>query len=209
MINKLKKYKILLNIAFFLAIVMSVIFFVAVPIIGKIKNQANEIQQRTTDAEISQARLAKLPEMEKRHEAFASQQKNLEVIINANQEVELIKKLESLAEETGNKITLTINDVTGKTQQKKDKGEDIKSSLPYDNFIVMQLSLEGYYDGFINFIHKLENLNNFVNITAIGLTKIQAESQNNNGSIDPASSETTLNKEILKSTVEVVVYIKK
>ena len=206
MINKLKQHKILVNISFFSVVTVVIMFFVAMPLIRKIKIQTDEIQQKIMDREINQSRLAKLPEMEKRHEIFASQQKNLEVIINSDQEVDLIKKLESLAEETGNKLTLKINDENGKTPQ---KGDDIKSKLPYNNYIVMQLSLEGYYEGFINFIHKLENLNNFVNVTSISLAKAVVENQENNGSAGYANNESVPSKEILKSSIEVVVYVKK
>jgi hypothetical protein len=211
--EKIIQNKIVINILLFLALLVAVVFLVILPLIRNIKKQAYGIQQKKIDNEISQKKLSNLPEMENRHAVFSDPKNNLDLIITSDQEVDFIKKMESLADETGNKIDMKIDDsqLTDKKDKKdkKDK-EDIKSKLPYDNFIIIQVSLEGDYSGLLKFLNKLENLDKFVNVTAINLNKAEKEKVRTDPYVATDNSESEIAKEeILRSVLEVIVYIKK
>ena len=213
--EQIKKYKILTSIGIFLAAVTVTVFFIVLPMIEKIENKANEIQRKIVDYELNQSRLSKLPEMEERHAIFERHKSDLDVIISSDKDVDLIKTLESLAEQTGNIVTMQISDAEEKKSPKKDsegksnkEKEDLKLDLPYDNYIVIQLMLEGNYEQFLNYLSRLENLKYYVNVTSVVLTKaekeIEAETTDKN-----KQSEEKQKKEVLKSLIELVVFVKK
>jgi hypothetical protein len=214
-----KKYNIPLNIAGFLAVLVLVLFFAILPLQKSIQKNSDEIQMKIIDDNISKSRISKIPEMEKVEASFAENKENLNIILNSNNEVDFIKKIEALAEETGNKIDLTIDDPASKNQKpaavSKDQA-DIKNNLPYSKYLSIQINLEGDYAGTLNFIHKLENMNYYVNIISLNMVRdIQDQASTNSGNISPfkanipgANNDAGKAKDnILKSNLGVIVYL--
>src|SRR3990172_790987 len=169
-----KKYKLWISLLAYAAAAVLLLFFLANPLIQKIKQKSEEIQKRTVDSEINLARISKLPEMRTVHEAFVQEEPNLNIIVDSSQEVDFIKKLENY----------TDQDVSKKPAAGKDKNEtdEIRASLPYGKYLVVQVILEGSYDNFLNFIYKLENFNYFVNVLSVSLGKEARENTQESGS---------------------------
>jgi len=222
-----KKYKLWISLLAYAAAAVLLLFFLANPLIQKIKQKSEEIQKRTVDSEINLARISKLPEMRTVHEAFVQEEPNLNIIVDSSQEVDFIEKLETLAEETGNKIELKIlenytdQDVSKKPAAGKDKNEtdEIRASLPYGKYLVVQVILEGSYDNFLNFIYKLENFNYFVNVLSVSLGKEARENTQESGSDSfipsnaddrgsPGAKSKIIEREKLRSSINIAVYIK-
>jgi hypothetical protein len=212
MINIWKKYNILINIAGFLVVLVLVLFFVIFPLQTSIQKNSDEIQRNIINSEMNRSRVSKIPEMEKVETAFAENKNNLNIILNSENEVDFIKKIESLAEETGNKIDLKIDETGSKNQKpavaSKDPS-DIKNNLPYAKYLSIQINLEGDYSGALNFIHKLENMNYYVNIISLNMVKSLQDKTTNNG--DKASpfrnNAIATGGDVLKSTLGVIVYL--
>lgn len=209
-----KKNKIWLIIAAYMLLLTAVFIFVVCPMVGKMSETRDIIQKKIIDNEINQSRIAKIPEMEGASQAFNARKNDMNVILDKNNEIDLIRKLETLAEITGNKINLEIAD----DQQKKavapkgKESEDIIKNLPSDKYILVQINLEGGYSELINFIHKLENFNYYVNIVSINASKDFSEEVGNNANpyAGDRASEKNLNfKEIIKSKIAAAVYLKK
>jgi len=226
--ENVKKNKILISIAVFLIFVFSIFFFVVESLVGKIKENASEIQKRLADEEANQSRIANLPEMEKVANLINDKQENLNVILNSAEEsekLEFIKQLENIARETDNEVSFKVDENKNqlvkkqaltpasaekggdaKAVQKKD--ESIKGNLKYDKFIIMQVSLQGRYRNFVDFLNRLEDFNYYVNPISFNLIKAEDERIDENMSAAPPTQE-IIKKEILKSNLELVVYIKK
>lgn len=210
----LKIYKIQLIIGTYVAVVFALLYFVGMPIIDKINNKADEIQQKKIDGELNEKRLADVPSMKENYNKFKDNEGDFTIVIEPNSEVELIKELEAIAAETNNKIEFRIQDVADVKTAAKQKGNegDIKTKLAYANYLSMKIAIEGDYVNLLNFIHKLENYKKTVNIISVSSEKKEPDmSAINPNPFDAASNtkKVAVGKEIVNSILDVVVYIKK
>ena len=225
--NFWKKYKVGVVSGIYFLILGIFIYGGIFTLVKQIKNEADEIQKKIIDNEIDNKNLAKIPQLTGDYEIFSAQEKNLDVILQKESEIEFIQSLENLAKETGNEISLKLieeESAQAKESQKKPtkaKGkeeEDIRSKLPFENYIAIQLELKGGYPELMKFLKKLENMEYYANVISFDLKKEerQEESNLNNPfvSFDTISvteekkKEENQPKEILKSLINLVVYIK-
>ncbi len=226
-----KKYKILIVTLTFLVLLLTIIFFVAKPFVNRIKEKADNIQKKKLDNQMDKKRIVQIPEMEEDEKNILGNEEEIDVILNHNGEVEFIKKLEEIAEQTGNKMTLNVDEKTANSKvkadgRKDDKEKSILNNLSYGDYINIKITLEGNYLEFINFINKLENFRYYVNIISLDLKKnvkitegINSEAPKS-GSIFSAPNPESLpknelekviskkEKDTLLSTINIIVYIK-
>lgn len=220
--NFWKKNKLQLSICIYLAMAILIYIVVVMPLILRIKEISNETQKMIVDEEINRSKISKLSDMREIHEAIRRNEDNFNIMIDSSQEVGFIKKLEALAESTGNKIEIKIDESNaGENSSKNTKSskaklaEDIMNILPHDRYLLIQLSLEGNYQGLMEFIYKLENFDYYVNVVSISLMK-DVKERAREVSNDIFSSSSALDKKntngtenILKSNIALVAYIKK
>ena len=228
--NIWKNHKLKIILTAYALVAAALVYFLVIPLVAGIRSKSDDIQEKMIDSQINQSRLSNIPQMEKDYAAFQDKKDLFNVVLNANDEVSFIKKLESLAQETGNAITLQVDNTNQKPAvatnvKKKDLG--IKDSLSYSNYVSMQINLTGNYAGLVNFMHKLENDDHYVNIISMDLSKTTQTEEGNapaqtqssgfgvfapsdgNGNPSPAPKAVETDKDILKSVLNVVVYIKK
>jgi len=210
----IKKYKLQLIVTFYAAIAAAFFCFIVWPSVNKIADKASEIQQKRIDGELNEKRLALVPAMEENYNEFKNNENNLNIIIDSAKEVDFIKELEALADQTGNKIEFNVPDSADNSAAKPKSAEgDIKGKLAYTNYLSMQIALEGSYSSLLNFMHKLENYKNYVNIISISsekkITVDSSLSANSNpfAAADQAAKK-LLDKESINSILDVVVYNK-
>jgi len=233
--NIWKNHKLIVILVAYVVVAAVAVRFLVIPLVKEIQNKSDDIQEKIIDSQINQSRLSKIPQMEDDYGVFQEKKESLDVILDANDEVDFIKDLEAMAQETGNTITLQVDNSNSGNQKppaaaakKKDLG--VRDKLSYSNYISMQISLEGNYAGLVNFIHKLENDSYYVNIISMDLNKVtqteqsstpsqqqpsqsgvfSSNSNSNNTPFSPSTQTQTITKEkdVLKSTLSVVVYIK-
>jgi hypothetical protein len=230
-----KKFKLSIITITYLLLLLAIIFFFAKPFMGKIEEKADNIQKKTLDNQIDREKIGNISQMEETEKNIQKKNDMLNVFLSNDKEVEFIKKLENLADQTGNRMALTIDDANAaitaknakKPSAKKDDKKGILESLSYDSYVSMRINLEGNYLGLINFVNKLENFQYYVNIISLESKKSveikdnknsDAASTNSDIFSAPASSsqqsfpeepETKKEKDILSSTINVVVYTKK
>jgi len=207
-----KKYNLWISFGIFLAVIFPVCFFVILPIRKNIEANSDEIQKKNIDNEIYKERVRKIPDMEKMQTTLDANKNNLKIFLSGSSEVDFIKKIESVAEETGNKITLKIEDSTNKKPAKKEDKKDennIKNALPGNNkYVTIQISLEGNYENLFNFMRKLENINYYVNVISLDLNKTVVEKEASPfASTDEKKADVNVEKEIIKSNLEAIVYL--
>ncbi len=213
-----KKYKLWLSILITGILIGAAFFFVACKLIARIKAVSNVVQEKTIDNENSQSRIAKIPEMEAAQRSFQEREADLDATLDEDKEIDFIKKLEALAEVTGNRISLKIDEADQKKIEAakggKDAKESILGSLPYDKYITVQINLEGGYSELVNFIHKIENFGYYLNIVSINAVKnasaeAAAQTDRSPFSVSRSGGNITLEKETIKTVITVVVYLKK
>lgn len=214
----LKKYKLWLSVSITGILIGTALFFIAYKLIVKIKETSDVVQKKTIDNENNQSRIAKIPEMEAAQRSFLEREADLDATMGEDKEIDFIKKLEALAEITGNRISLKIDETEQKkiesAKKAKDAEKSILGSLPYDKYITVQISLEGGYSEFINFVHKVENLGYYLNIVSINAARNASQEAGTRTDRSPFSASSsggniTLEKETIKSVITLVVYLKK
>lgn len=215
----LKKYKSWLIVGITGIFFASSILFGAYKLIGKIKATSNTVQEKTIDSENNQSRIAKIPELEAAVRSFQERESDLDATMEESKEIDFIKKLEALAEITGNKISLKIDEAVQKKAETAKPGKDVKETilggLPYDKYITIQINLEGGYSELINFIHKIENFGYYLNVVSINAVKNaskETETQKDNSPFNAsrsAGNKITFEKETIKTVITIIVYLKK
>lgn len=199
-------------------LIVAAFFLIAYKLIVKIKSVSNVVQEKTIDNENNQSRIAKIPEMETAQRSFREREADLDAALDEDKEIDFIKKLEALAEITGNKISLKIDETDpkkiGAVKGGKDARESILGNLPYDKYITVQINLEGGYSELINFIHKIENFGYYLNIVSINAVKnvspeASAQKDRSPFSASRSGDQITLERDTIKTIITVVVYLKK
>jgi hypothetical protein len=219
--NFWKKYKVQTVLTGYILLLGIFIYGGIFTAVKNIKAGADEIQKKIINDEIDKKNLDKIPQLIGDYEIFSSQEKNLNVILQKESEVEFIQSLEDLAKETGNAISLKlieeegspVKDSQGKAPAKEKNQENIKSNLPYKDYIAIQLELKGGYPELMRFLKKLENMEYCTNVVAFNLKKEEnlTEEKSNNpfiGSANALIPEENQQKEILKSLIDLIVYIR-
>lgn len=219
--NFYKKYKVQVILAGYILFLGVFIYGGIFTMIKNIQGRADEIQKKIIDNEIDKKNLAKIPQLMSDYEIFSAGRSNLNVILKKELEIEFIQSLENLARETGNEISLklieeensSVKDSQAKTEAKEKDKLDIKSNLPYEKYITIQLELKGKYPQLMGFLEKIENMEYYANVVAFDLKKEEKSEETktsnpfvSSGSV--AAPEETPPEEILKSLIDLVVYIK-
>ncbi len=219
--NFYKKYKVQVVLVGYCLLLGIFIYGGILTIVKHIQAEADGIQKKIIDEELNKKSLAKIPQLMSDYAIFSSQEKDLNVIMQKESEVEFIKSLENLAKETGNEISLklieeedsSIKNVQGKTGTKVEEEKNIPNELPYKNYITIQLELKGKYPELMKFLKKLENMEYAANVVTLELKKEEKriEERSGNPFVDsgdaPVSGEKP-REEILKSLINLIVYIK-
>jgi Tfp pilus assembly protein PilO len=220
-----RKYDIFVNIAVFVSVVALIIYFVALPMKQRVADSSDELKKKKIDNEVATGRIARIPEMEKVHGVILKNKDDLDVIFNKNNEVKFIEKLEGLASETGNEISLKMEYVSPADEKKKnatksvankDANKEEKIEILEADYLSVQIELTGKYEQMLNFLNKIENMEYVANVVALDLKKEAMEEKSQDahvagdmfsvGGTVPAK-ELTIKKDELKSRISMIVYL--
>ena len=210
--NFFRKNKLSLVIGTYLVLFGAFAYFMVLPEVKSIIGKAEAIERQGLDQKIDEERTASLPSLEEGYKSFKDNEGRFEIVIGRSSEVDFIKELEKLAEETQNKIELRVQEdiATKVPAKKKEKDEDIKSKLAHKEYLSMQIALEGNYENLRKFLYKLENFHKYVNIISISSEKKQVENKSQSGPFVSKDGrvEKTVKKEVVNTILSVVVYSK-
>lgn len=223
-----KKYKIKIIILAYIVAVFLFIRFAIIPFVNKIKEKSDSIQEKILNNKIDEGRIGKIPDMGETLKNCQDKSDTLDVILDPEKEVDFIKQLESIADATGNKISMSVGNynadqIDRSEDSSKNEEKVIKDNLKYRSYVPMDISLKGSYSSLVNFIHKLENTNYYVNVISIEsgktIEEISSESDMPPGDVfsNPAFSQDTdpgiqtvkSEKEILDSAIKIIIYTEK
>ncbi len=227
------KNKVLITIIGYGIVFLAIIRFFWMPLLNKVIDNSDGIQKKNIEQQIKKNRLSEFPQMEKTWGIYLSSKKKLDVILDNKGEVKFIEKLESMAQSTNNGIALKIGNFYNAQNPRKviqtslKKGavkKGILDTVPYKSYLRVEINLQGNYQGLVDFIYRLENNNYYINIISLksekktvakngdklndlgtGLFQATSTVINSNNS----SKKVPEKKNILKTKLNVLVYIKK
>jgi len=186
-----KQHKIGILIFIYLGLIGAFMYFLAIPSIKMIQDQADQIEKKSIDNQKSRDRISLIPTMENAYDEYQAKKDDMNIVISSDQTIDFIKKTESLAEVTGNRIEIKINDIVDKNSEKKNAAaqpaipnaapgqqsnpnevKNITDKLAYGKYFPVQVALKGDFQSLINFINKIENDQYFVNITSLQIKEM-------------------------------------
>ena len=208
----------------YIGVVAVLVYFVILPLLSKIEGINNQIQEESMKQEIVKQQLEELPKIQQQYEALQKNEGFIDVLLDKNNAVTLIEKLENLAQDSGNKIEISIQNsslpenvavVTTNTNT----DDTLIKALPSADYLQLHILLTGDYNKIVNFISRLENMEYYSDITGIEIK--QSDVTDNTGVTNPfnLNSVTDSNKISsesnqgdqgnLEATIDVVFYTKK
>lgn len=166
-------------------------FFVANPLLKKIEEKNNLIQEKIATQEINREKISKLPLFKDQFDKIEADESKIKIGLTNDRVVNLLEKIEEISGETGNKVKLEIMDTSAeKTPPKSKKNaakeeKNIIDKLPVGRHIVINIKLAGSYRNLIEFINKIESAEYYSDIISVKITK----ELNKNSSSNPFESE--------------------
>lgn len=225
-----QKQRELLAIVIYICFVVAIAYFIIMPLLSRINGVVDQIQEEKINQEIKKQSLTDLPKMQEQYENLQNNEKMVDVLFDRNNAVELIEKLEKLAQDSGNSIAISVQEkeptqeAPSKTKKKTNAAEksapdSIIDKLPSSEYMQMKLELKGEYNTAVDFIRKLENFEYYCDI--IGIKMQQSEKDNNRtantgsfGAINanPIDNPENLSEKVISNniltTIDVVFYTK-
>ncbi len=172
-----KKYKIIVAITLYVVIIGALFYFVIQPFLNKISLSAGKIQEIIINQENKEKRLGELPKLKEQFGLVEKREGELFPLLTEDKAVELVEKIEKIAEDSGNKITLEMRDnkvkdaASKKTESAKKKAgeDDLRSDLPSSDYLEVKIKLSGDYNELIKFIEKIEAIEYHCDIISISI----------------------------------------
>lgn len=189
--NFIKKNKICVTVIIYLSVLGMTYFFVANPLLKKIEEKNNLIQEKIATQEINREKISKLPLFKDQFDKIEADESKIKIGLTNDRVVNLLEKIEEISGETGNKVKLEIMDTSAeKTPPKSKKNaakeeKNIIDKLPVGRHIVINIKLAGSYRNLIEFINKIESAEYYSDIISVKITK----ELNKNSSSNPFESE--------------------
>ena len=218
-----KKREIII-ILVYIGIVVVLLYFVILPLIGRINSKKDQIQEEYVKQEIKQQQISELPKMEEQYNILQNNGKSVDVLLDKNDAVVLIEKLEKLAQDSGNKISISIQNTENQknvpvVKIKPSAEDELVNNLPSTDYLRMKIIITGNYNAIVNFVHSLESFEYYCDIVAI---QIKQKEEGNKpaeiGTLNPFNSKlstdsgrisTSDNKNEEEASLDVVFYTKK
>ena len=104
------KFKLAIIVSGYALAAAVLVYFLIKPLVNDIKTLAYQIQAKSIDREIEKSQIEKLPEIKKEWSDYESRESLLNVVLGQQDQVSFIENIEAIAQTTGNKIDLKIED---------------------------------------------------------------------------------------------------
>ena len=122
--------------------------------------------------------MEEISNFERQTTKIETKKEKLQVFVSQNEIINLIKRLEKTAAETGNEAIIEDVEIKNEKAKKESKNKKIRKnteknkkmfSLPSNNYIKIKINLRGSYNDFINFVRKIENMDYYSDIISLHL----------------------------------------
>ncbi len=231
------KYFLFKNRTYFLVVILLIVIFLLVfffvkPALKELDNNAVLIQKKKLDIQVKNNKISKIPELKKKFYVVNANKEKLDVLFVKDNIVNLVKELESMAEDTNNEISIKIpeekNKNTQKNLKKKNNEEyDLMEGFTDDDYFKLQINLVGNYESLLRFIYKLNNMRYYAKIVSFNILvdeiSIKQNDAKNKKNVNPGLFKQAIvgsgdnnnfdnideKQKILKTNLDVIFYLKK
>jgi len=179
----LKNQRVFIALASFFLMIGVSGYFVVVPLLKKITERRDEIEENRLKQEIKKQRLEELPRLAKQYTEISNQQKKLDVLLERQQAVVLIERLEELAKNTENEIQIVVQEDAQSKKAVESKSKNapkvlaLVDTLPSKDFLRLKITLTGNYAGAFKFIYSLEALEYYADVVEISIGQAKGKEQ--------------------------------
>jgi len=185
----LSKRKIVTALAVFFLIVVPACVASSVFLLRTIERKTQEVQIQNVRVQYQTDRLSHLAVLRAQYQKVISAQDLLRVLVQEQRVVTLIERIESIAAETHNEITINVVDRGKSKHISETKGEETGMQdnrialVPGDDHsITLSLILTGTYNDFLKFINHIENMEYYADVLTISMTRAEEEEVLDRGS---------------------------
>ncbi len=202
-------------IIIWIAMLAALFFLVIHPFLQKIREVQDEIQVEKMKQESVSQRIEDLPKVQEQFSILEEDYDLIDVLLKQDEAVNLIEKLEQLAQVTGNKISIIVQEDDAKkaAQAKGKPGADNKliDSLPSSDYLKLKISLKGDYNSIFKFIHSLETFKYYSDVTSIQIKQVEKKesASSNPFNIASGSGKSIENEGPLEAYLDSVFYMYK
>jgi hypothetical protein len=178
------------------------IFFIITPFTKELENNFSAIQVKLIEAKNNGDKINKVGTMEDSFNQVVGELSSLEVIFSKDNIVELVRELESIAQSTGNTITISVDEKSSgvvavdKNKDKKnpkEKEDAFLQALPVQSYFLIKIKLTGDYGGLIKFINKLNNVKYYNTPISFDIASQEIVLENNNKGDKPSGGISLMN----------------
>ena len=167
------QYKIYLIGGGLLVLIIAVIVFIVEPAFNKLNNDVDTVQKMLLDTQIKKNKISKLPELEQKFVIIKKNKDKLNVLFAKDNIVDLVQKLEDIADETNNNIAIKVIDSSDKAKIKKVKKiseDNLLTNFNKDDYFEIEVDLTGNYEKLFRFVYKLNNMHYYNTITSFDIS---------------------------------------
>jgi hypothetical protein len=211
-----KKYRKLIAIVIFLAMIGGLYYFVIEKMLAKIEAKKIQIQEDAAIQENQRKRLGDVQRLKDDFEMVGGVEEKVGSFLDKNKAVDFIQEIEKLSDGTNNRVEIEVVPadlpVKGKTTA-KESGETIASSLPAKDYLQFKIKTSGSFLGLIKLISQLENSKYYLDVVSLQINanpELGAEENRETlGKTNPFSSDQdggVKNSEEVVGMITVVVY---
>jgi len=141
-----KKNKYLLTIGILLLVWVSFIFLVILPEKDVLHNKFVDLEKEKLNNQANNEKLSSLGDLKRISAMIDGEKRTLEVIFSEDKIIDLVSELEKIAEETGNKISISVANEEGRKIEtvnviKDEKNDDhFLKNLPTQNYFEIDIT---------------------------------------------------------------------
>ena len=103
-----QKQREIIIIFAYVGVVLALIYFIILPLLSKIEGVNNQIQEESMKQEIVKQQLGELPKIQQQYNTLQTNEGAIDVLLDKDKAVALIESLEKLAQDSGNKIEISV-----------------------------------------------------------------------------------------------------
>ena len=193
MIKLTPQIKLYITIAIIIMILIALIFGAILPILGKINSLKEEYLSIKLQIVNTKERRSQVEKVEKEFEVIKDSIAKIDVaLVDTSKFLDVIIKLEQLAEKTGNKHEITIIEIPKSQKDSKEKESSLFKNIPF------KVILRGTFENAMSFMNELENAQFYSKIEKVEMIKIEKPAQEDlkNNGLQEGDIKTTLNVKI-------------
>lgn len=176
----LKKQREILAVLMYILLISGLIYVVVLPLLSKINNIKDKIQEEQIKQESSKKHLEELPKIKEEYQMIEDVDLK-QYLLDRGNEVSLIEKLEALAARSGDKISIAVQDDKNKSvpaKAKKGQESSIVTDLSSDKYLQLRITLAGDFNSIGRFVKSLETFEYYSDIIGMQIRSNKSVTSN-------------------------------